>query len=198
MQCDPQSYCGRDGICHALQFPGMVACQGGTTVTSGCNQASSADFANQCGAPARTSGCPYCRDNSCYEPICGTDADCHGGEHCASGLCVPDNPCPETVSVADVYAGVYGSGKVVCVRDVLIRVNSETDGDLHVRVGNITIVSGGSTFQGWVTEVTPQYLSAGVVVAPPDNGQVIAVHGVVRWDEGHKWYEMHPVQWIGP
>ena len=100
-----------------------------------------------------------------------------------------------TVSIQDIIDGKYGSGKEVCIKDFVNHVLPETDGDYHVRFGNYQYA--GQTFIGFVTELTPQYVTGNRVAIPPA-GQTQRVHGMVRWDQGHGWWEMHPIDWIGP
>lgn len=220
MDCANDEYCTSDLACAKLPTPGRVPCMGGTQVTSMCNMAKTpADLVACAGKPASTA-CPYCRDASCYWPVswtggaCTSDRDCHGGDYCQNGGCIVDtrngkDPCPRTVALLDIIKGKYGSGKEVCIRDVIVKTVAEDDGDIHVRIGNVQYP--GETFVGFITEPTPQYLSLGTIqipdLTPPDGavipdggwlGPTVRLHGMVRWDQGHMWWEMHPVDWIGP
>lgn len=207
MDCGDLEYCTPAKSCALLPTPGAVACPGdSTTITSACNQQPDSSALESCAGAAGPPACPYCRDNSCYWPMswtgppCASSGDCHAGDRCSAGLCVVDttsgqDPCPKTVSIQDLIDGRYGAGKEVCVQDVVVKLVSETDGDDHVRIGNVTYPN--QTFTGFITEPTPQYLSqTGLLV--PVAGQIVRCHGMVRWDSGHGWWELHTVDWYGP
>ena len=196
----PAGPCTNDMECAASEY---CAFPGGTckALPSGKCTGSSA---GSCGGYL-----PRCKDYSCFSrgDCGGKDSNCHAGETCvAKGgatLCMPSSPCKETVSALDVANGVYASGKEVCIRDVVREVLSETDGDYHVRMGKQkTAVFGTCPFPvvppgtGLVTELTPEYQSAGLTT--PTVGATVTVQGTVRWDGAHCWWEIHPVKYFGP
>lgn len=60
-------------------------------------------------------------------------------------------------------------------------VKKEADGDLHIRIGD------GSHFV--VAECMPE-----LPCTKPKVGDTVRVRGITRFDNEHKWYEIHPVE----
>ncbi len=71
--------------------------------------------------------------------------------------------------------------RAAVIGTVTTKVHNEGDGDWHV---NVTDAKGHTQVLEFVPEV-PLKL--------PDVGQRIKVWGIVRYDIGHRWWEIHPV-----
>jgi hypothetical protein len=188
--CDPGSYCTQSGQCLVLAYGGPGNCPAEVTaVLYACAVSTSAAAFASCVGPAGPFGCPYCIDNSCFHPgLCASANDCHGGDACINGLCVVQPlpmRCPTIVDIGDVIKGVYAAGKEVCVRGPVMQMRSGLDGEYELRLGMLPFI---------YVDVEPMYEAAGVVL--PQLGQTVTVHGVVRWDAGHRDRELLPVDWI--
>jgi hypothetical protein len=190
LDCDPGSYCTQSQTCEVLAFGGAIACAGGTKVSYSCAQSTSASAFQACvGAPG-PSGCPYCIDGSCFHSgLCSSNADCHRGNACTSGLCIVQAPqCPTVVPLAQVVSGTYAAGKEVCVRGMVTSLRSGYDGTNEIRL---------DTSPYLFIDVLDMYKAAGVRI--PNLGETVTVHGTVRWDAGHNDRELLPVDWVsGP
>lgn len=62
-------------------------------------------------------------------------------------------------------------------------------GDDHVETGTLCPLA------HLTTETTPPYF--GIVSAPPI-GATITLYGAARWDDGHGWWEVHPIRAWAP
>jgi hypothetical protein len=186
--CDDGSYCTQAGSCQVLAYGGATPCAGGTTVTYKCATEETVADLSSCVGAEGPSGCPYCLDNACFRTgLCQNADDCHGGDSCASGLCVANAPqCATTVAVADVIGGTYAAGKEVCVSGKVAGVDNGYDGMIEIRIGTMPYL---------YVDVIPVYKDIGVVQIP-DEGDTVTVHGTVRWDAGHGDWELLPVDWI--
>ncbi len=187
--CDPGSYCAQTGGCTVLAFGGQIECAGGTKVPYRCSSKMTAGDFTACVGAAGPSGCPYCIDDSCFHPgLCQDASQCHRGDDCIGGLCtVQPAQCEELVQLADVVKGRYAAGKEVCVRDQVTSQRTGYDGMLEIKLGTSPYL---------FVDVAPMYAAAGVRI--PSVGEVVTVHGVVRWDAGHYDRELLPVDWVSP
>jgi hypothetical protein len=186
MDCDAGSYCAQTGNCVVLAYAGPTACQGGTAVTYTCATKTTPSSFSTCTGKAGPVGCPYCIDGSCMHPgLCRTADDCHGGDGCISGLCHVLMPaCPDNAiaSIADVVHGVYAAGKELCVRGTVQSGKSGVDGMYELKL---------DTSPYLYVDIEPMY-----GLAAPAVGSNVTVHGVVRWDDGHKDRELLPVDFV--
>ncbi len=186
--CDPGSYCTQAGACAVLAYGGTQECaDGAPDVLYACATATTPATFTSCAGAAGPSGCPYCIDESCLHPgVCASNADCHAGDACTNGLCMVQSPqCPTTVTIADVFKGIYAAGKEVCIRGTVQQTRSGADGELEIRL---------DTSPYLYVDVEPMYNAAGVTL--PQVNQTVTVHGTVRWDAGHQNRELLPVDWI--
>lgn len=184
MDCDPGSYCTQAHNCVVLAFGGAIDCAGGTDVTAACAASTSPSAFVSCAGKGGPVGCPYCIGGSCMHPgLCTDDDDCHGGDHCAGGLCSVVAPqCPSVVDVTDVDKGTYAAGKEVCIRGAVTQVRKGYDGELEVKIGSTPYL---------YVDIEPMY-----GLTSPTVGQTITAHGTVRWDSGHQDRELLPVDWF--
>lgn len=187
--CDSGSFCTQAGACRVLSAGGAIPCAGGKVVPYSCAiEATPAEFNTCVGAPALSS-CPYCIDRSCFHPgLCASVNDCHRGDDCVMGLCrVQPAECPTMVSLAAVAAGMFAAGKEICVRARVSSIRNGYDGMIEIKLGTSPFL---------FVDVAPMYKNAGVKI--PTVGEMVIVHGTVRWDAGHSDWELLPVDFIGP
>jgi hypothetical protein len=189
VDCDAGSYCTRAGTCAVLAFGGPIACAGGTVVYYHCAVKTTPAEFQSCVGPAGPAGCPYCIEYSClHAGVCSSDADCHEEDACTQGLCRLRAPeCPTTVSVQDILAGKYASGKEVCVAGVVSSVENGYDGYIEIKLGTSPYL---------FTDVPPMFKAAGVRI--PTVGEAVMMHGTVRWNAAYEDRELLPVDWVSP
>ena len=115
----------------------------------------------------------------------------------------PEALCPRAVTVDDVLGGRYPEGREVCVRGTVIFNVVPPDRDTHIQ-GEIP-VPGIYPFTeptlevfGFAFESVPPYKDPehplGAIVDPPP-GRIIEAIGTVHYDDGHGWFELHPIKW---
>lgn len=76
----------------------------------------------------------------------------------------------------------------VCTTGKIAKIKKEADGDIHIRINDSSKV-------GFiVAEIIPMLKPQGAL--PTKEGQLITVCGIRRFDDKHKWYEVHPVERI--
>lgn len=186
--CDDASTCTQGHVCVPLQQRGYSDCAGGKKVDYTCAIAESATSFSACAGDRGPPTCPYCIDDSCFQPgLCSTADDCGAGLDCVGGLCLARAPqCPVVVALVDVVNGRFAVGKAVCVRAKVTSVRSGYDGAIEVRIGTSPYL---------YVDVLQMYRRAGVKV--PTVGDTVTVHGAVRWDDDHGDRELLPVDWIG-
>lgn len=78
----------------------------------------------------------------------------------------------------------------VCTTGTVTLVKQEADGDIHFRVDETKPILGSILPKSGfiVAEVIPQ-----VPLAQPRVGMTVKVCGIRRYDDLHKWWEIHPV-----
>ena len=97
------------------------------------------------------------------------------------GETVEDDLLYHDMNITDFI--VNGSTKTkVSVEGKVESINSEPDGDYHVIVTNLVGLP-------LVTEFIPEITSLKL----PNVGDHIKIWGIVRFDEPHNWWELHPV-----
>lgn len=187
--CDFRSACTAAGRCAPLALGGRIACAGGTAVSYRCASEETAASFRVCAGAGGVTDCPFCLDGSCFRPgLCASAADCHAGQDCVRGLCVATPPaCGSTVAIESVIGGLYAAGRQVCARGRVQSVRSGYDGMIELRIGVSPYL---------YLDIPPMVLSTGLALPQP--GQTVTAHGTVRWDEGHRDFELSPVDWIGP
>ena len=193
-QCTTDSQCApnvcNQGMCVPAQLPGactqdMDCAPGSQCTRSGACQTVAAE---QACTEETASSCPprwTCKDSTCFNPgFCATDTDCPASEACMGGLCFPTLSC-SAARVDDVTAGLYASGREICVSGVVTSGLVESDGDVFLRLAG--------TATALALELTPPYQQAGL--RAPSGGQV-GVVGTVRYDHRHRRWEIQPVKYI--
>ena len=84
-----------------------------------------------------------------------------------------------TTTIATIASGKFLTPHAKVTGKVL-KVISETDGDIHIRL------SDGTNFI--ICEIIPE-----LPLPKPRTGKTITIWGIVRYDGEHKWWELHPV-----
>lgn len=128
-------------------------------------------------------------------------------------LCVPtagstrESLCGRSVSTADLVGGRFATGKEVCVRGVVQLSLIAADGDTHLQLyvdEPLPYPAASATYDifGATTENAPPYKDPAVPRGPivdPAPGAVVTALGTYRYDDGHGWFEVHPVKafWTG-
>ncbi len=112
--------------------------------------------------------------------------------------------CPRTVTTDDVASGRFKQGKELCVHThVHFPTFNPGDNDVHVQtvLTNPYAYPTGDppvTLVGHAEENAPPYRDpanpTGRIDDPPPGQDMIAI-GTVKYDDGHEWYELHPIQW---
>jgi len=123
-------------------------------------------------------------------------------------LCAPEDGatleklCPRIATVADLSGGRFAAAKEVCVRGELFLAVLAEDRDTHTQLivdEPLPYPKADAPYYlfGSTTENAPPYKDPsrpqGAVATPVAKKPVVAV-GTVRYDEGHGWWEMHPVK----
>ena len=92
--------------------------------------------------------------------------------------------CPDNaiVPIADVVKGVYAAGKELCVRGTVQSGKSGVDGMYEIKL---------DTSPYLYVDIEPMY-----GLAAPAVGSNVTLHGIVRWDDGHKDRELLPVDFV--
>lgn len=187
--CDVASYCTAAGMCLVLPNGGATPCAGGAIDRTGCNELGSVSEWQKCVGPPGPATCPYCVEGSCLHPgVCAAASDCHAGTTCSAGLCSPTAPqCPSTVPASKVLGGAFAAGRLVCVRDYVSYVSTDSyDRDFTIRMGTGELYG----------EITPLYQTIGV--GRPSQGSTVTVHGAVRWNDWYHRWELRPIDWWAP
>lgn len=110
--------------------------------------------------------------------------------------------CPRIGTLADFLGGRYVAGKEICIRGKVSQLVGANDGDTHLqlKVSNPIIYPDTSPAYddfGASTEISPPYkdpLLGNLVITEPNVGENIIVLGTYRFDNGHGWFEMHPLK----
>lgn len=112
------------------------------------------------------------------------------------GLLKREHPTPQrpywSVTVAQLAAGAVAHTHVE-LRGRVDYVGHEDDGDLHVRVVDST----GAFIVAECIPALPCRRSTGVPWVPRVGDQV-TLYGITRHDPEHNWWELHPVEGVGP
>jgi hypothetical protein len=122
-------------------------------------------------------------------------------------LCVPAagqtmaSLCPRIHPVADLLGGRFVPGKEVCVTGSIFVAVVVEDRDTHVQLAvaeplPYPVATTGYELFGATTENSPPYKDparSSPVVDPMLNQKVVAL-GTYRYDDGHGWFEVHPVK----
>ena len=187
VDCDSGSYCTQAGTCVVLAYAGPTACAGGTTVSYTCVTKTTPTTFDSCVGAAGPVGCPYCTNGSCLHPgLCKTSDDCHDGDGCVSGLCqravaaVPGRR-HRAARRRRPAASTPPARRCACSGTVT-SAKSGVTGVFEIRLDSSPYL---------YVDIEPMY-----AIAPPSVGDVITVHGTVRWDDGHKDRELLPVDWF--
>jgi hypothetical protein len=131
-----------------------------------------------------------------YTASCGQDnapeAYQDGGESPTAqprgsmGSIVPlagDHPTYQNISIAQFPT--YASVRHVCTTGTVAMRRREADGDLHYRI--VAIYPDRGFIVAEVSPRTPTAFDARV-------GDMVRVCGTRSYDDGHKWWEVHPVE----
>jgi hypothetical protein len=129
-------------------------------------------------------------------------------------LCVPAPGlgqaalCPRTGTAADLAGGRYAQGKEVCIRGAILLYTHADDGDTHVQLlvdeplpypaSTVGYDVFGATSENSPPSKDPA--RPGGAVEDPPTGQPLVVIGTYRYDDGHGWFELHPIKawWPAP
>ncbi|RME53083.1 MAG: hypothetical protein D6795_05905, partial [Deltaproteobacteria bacterium] len=115
-----------------------------------------------------------------------------------------DEICPRMIQVDDVLSGRFVPGKEVCLeaRIVVSYVNpGDLDSHIQSQFEHPLVYPSGSpplpvSFQS--SENSPPYKDPdnpiGALPDPPLDAHVVML-GTVRYDDGHRWFEVHPIKW---
>ncbi len=111
--------------------------------------------------------------------------------------------CPQPLRPEDVLSGRYPEGKEVCVRARVEFPVVASDRDTHVQL----LIEGAAVFPlaspvleifHFASEITPIHKDPanplGAMLDPPA-GSMIEALGTVHYDDGHGWWEIHPIKW---
>jgi len=115
----------------------------------------------------------------------------------------PSVHCPRPVAPEDVLSGRYPEGKEVCVRARVEFPVVASDRDTHVQL----LIDGAKVFPlstplldifHFAAEITPLHKDPANPLGPmldPPSSAMIETLGTVHYDDGHGWWEIHPMKW---
>ncbi len=131
-------------------------------------------------------------------------ADRDGGKH----LCVPTSGltmadlCGTIRTPADLVGGRWVEGKELCIAGTVLLSANASDGDTHEQLTvdeplPYPVADAPYGAFGATTENVPPYKDPsrpeGALVDPPSGASVVVL-GTVHYDDGHGWFELHPVK----
>ncbi len=138
-----------------------------------------------------------------YSPHYGASRDV--GRHLCrvDPAAAPEVHCGRPVAPEDVLSGRYPEGKEVCVRARVEFPVVASDRDTHVQL----LIDGAKVFPlssplldifHFAAEITPIHKDPANPLGPmldPPAGAMIEALGTVHYDDGHGWWEIHPIKW---
>jgi hypothetical protein len=200
LDCADDLFCGRDGQC-ARADPTIDWSSVARNLYGSCQSDADCPAGEHCdpgyAIPATGMYAPHYFNRR--------DAGLH---MCQLQTAAPTSPlCRRKASIMDYMGGRFAQGKEICVTGVVLEpIVNPDDGDTHIQlaIAQPSILPESSppldTF-GAVSENSPPYKDpsnpAGAIQDPRSGASVVFV-GTVRWDDGHGWFEVHPVKAIVP
>ena len=132
-----------------------------------------------------------------------------GDKKRGASLCVPDpalaspaEACGRIYTPGDLQGGRWVEGREVCVAGNVQVITHAADRDSHVQLRIpeplvYPMADAHAWLFGGTTEIGPAHKNPsrpqGAMTDPARNEDAVFL-GTVRWDEGHGWYEVHPVR----
>lgn len=197
MDCADDLWCERSGVCAVV--PELDWNSDLRNITGTCVSDKDCPIGQRCdpGYRVKDSGeyrPPYHVDRNSGRFLCQVDR-----------AAAADSLCPRAVAVDELSGGRFPTGKELCLRArIAFTVFSPGDRDTHVQVQLAQplrlpeAMPTLSTFQA-ATENAPPYKDPTNPLGPlvdPERDDQVEMLGTVHFDDGHGWWELHPIKWL--